>query len=52
MHGVVADKYRDLDDDDREFKWNNYISRHHMRHLDLTFPFETVRCTLKAGLTS
>ena len=21
--------------DDREFKWNNYISRYHLRHLDL-----------------
>ena len=20
---------------DRDFKWNNYISRYHMRHLDL-----------------
>ena len=34
-HGVVADKYWDLGDDDREFKWNNYISRYHHRHLDL-----------------
>jgi 3'-5' exonuclease len=38
-HGVVASKYWDLGDggdaDSREFKWNNYISRYHMRHLDL-----------------
>jgi predicted PolB exonuclease-like 3'-5' exonuclease len=34
-HGVVADKYWDLGENDREFKWNNYISRYHMRHLDL-----------------
>jgi 3'-5' exonuclease len=34
-HGVVADKYWDMGDDDRDFKWNNYISRYHMRHLDL-----------------
>ena len=34
-HGVVADKYWDMGDDDREFKWNNYISRYHTRHLDL-----------------
>ena len=34
-HGVVADKYWDMGDDDREFKWNNYIGRYHMRHLDL-----------------
>jgi 3'-5' exonuclease len=34
-HGVVADKYWDMGEDDREYKWNNYISRYHMRHLDL-----------------
>lgn len=34
-HGAVANKYWDLGEDDREFKWNNYISRYHMRHLDL-----------------
>jgi len=35
QHGVVADKYWDLGDDDRDFRWNNYISRYHMRYLDL-----------------
>lgn len=39
MHGVVADKYWDMGEgsngSDREYKWNNYISRYHMRHLDL-----------------
>ncbi len=34
-HGVEAGKYWDLGEDDREFKWNNYISRYHLRHLDL-----------------
>jgi predicted PolB exonuclease-like 3'-5' exonuclease len=34
-HGVVASKYWDLGEDDREFKWNNYIGRYHLRHLDL-----------------
>jgi 3'-5' exonuclease len=38
-HGVVADKYWDMGEtgygSDRDFKWNNYISRYHMRHLDL-----------------
>jgi 3'-5' exonuclease len=34
-HGVVADKYWDMGEDDRDYKWNNYISRYHMRHLDL-----------------
>ena len=39
MHGVVAPRYWDLGDgdygDSRDFKWNNYISRYHTRHLDL-----------------
>ena len=34
-HGVQAPRYWDLGEDDREFKWNNYISRYHTRHLDL-----------------
>jgi predicted PolB exonuclease-like 3'-5' exonuclease len=34
-HGVVASKFWDLGEDDREFKWNNYIGRYHVRHLDL-----------------
>ena len=34
-HGVVASKYWDMGDDDREFKWNNYSGRYHLRHLDL-----------------
>jgi len=35
IHGVVASRYWDLGEDDRDFKWNNYISRYHTRHLDL-----------------
>lgn len=34
-HGLTAPRYWDLGDDDREFKWNNYISRYHLRHIDL-----------------
>lgn len=34
-HGVEANRYWDMGEDDREHKWNNYISRYHMRHLDL-----------------
>ena len=34
-HGVVASKYWDLGEDNREFRWNNYIGRYHLRHLDL-----------------
>jgi 3'-5' exonuclease len=35
LHGVTAPRYWDLGEDDRDFKWNNYISRYHTRHLDL-----------------
>jgi 3'-5' exonuclease len=39
IKGVQAHKYWDMgeggDHDSREFKWNNYISRYHLRHLDL-----------------
>jgi len=35
IHGVQARRYWEMGDDDREFKWNNYISRYHTRHLDL-----------------
>jgi hypothetical protein len=35
VHGVTAARYWDQGDEDRDFKWNNYISRYHARHLDL-----------------
>lgn len=35
IHGMQARRYWDMGDDDRDFKWNNYLSRYHTRHLDL-----------------
>ncbi|QJR15526.1 3'-5' exonuclease [Usitatibacter palustris] len=35
FHGVTALRYWDQGEDDREFKFNNYLSRFHARHLDL-----------------
>ena len=35
IHGVEAPRYWDFGDEDREFRYNNYISRYHLRHLDL-----------------
>ncbi len=35
IHGIAASRYWELGEDDRDFKWNNYISRYHTRHLDL-----------------
>jgi len=33
--GVSAAKFWDHGEDDRDFKWNNYVSRYHARHTDL-----------------
>ena len=35
VHGIAASRYWDMGEDDREFRFNNYISRYHTRHLDL-----------------
>ena len=35
INGVRAPRYWDTGDDDRDFRYNNYISRYHMRHCDL-----------------
>jgi len=35
IHGVPAPRYWDMGEDDRDFKYNNYISRYHNRHVDL-----------------
>ena len=35
IHGVQATRYWEMGEGDRDFKWNNYISRYHVRHLDL-----------------
>lgn len=34
-HGITAARYWDTGDGDRDFKWNNYLSRYHARHTDL-----------------
>jgi hypothetical protein len=34
-HSVASARYWDSGDIDREFRWNNYLSRYHARHLDL-----------------
>ena len=35
VNAVQAPRYWDMGEDDRDFKWNNYISRYHSRHTDL-----------------
>ncbi|RJG00470.1 3'-5' exonuclease [Noviherbaspirillum sedimenti] len=35
LNGVTASRYWEMGNEDRDFKWNNYLSRYHTRHLDL-----------------
>jgi predicted PolB exonuclease-like 3'-5' exonuclease len=35
LHQVESRRYWELGDDDREFRYNNYLSRYHWRHMDL-----------------
>lgn len=34
-HGIQAPRYWEIGDSDREFRYNNYLSRFHWRHIDL-----------------
>ena len=34
-HGIQAPRYWEMGDNDRDFKWNNYLNRFHWRHVDL-----------------
>lgn len=35
LHGIVAPKYWDQGENNRENKWNNYLGKYHSQHLDL-----------------
>lgn len=35
FHGVQAPRYWEMGDNDREYRFNNYLSRFHWRHVDL-----------------
>lgn len=35
FHGINAQRYFEIGDDDREFRYNNYLSRFHWRHIDM-----------------
>jgi predicted PolB exonuclease-like 3'-5' exonuclease len=34
-HGIASPTYWDTGEIDRDFKWNNYLNRYHLRHIDL-----------------
>ena len=50
IHGIQAPRYWDMGEDDKEFKWNNYISRYHSRHLDLMDLLALYQPRANAGL--
>jgi predicted PolB exonuclease-like 3'-5' exonuclease len=35
IHGVAAPRYWEQGDEDKDFRYNNYIARYHTRHVDL-----------------
>lgn len=35
IHGIDAQRYFEIGDDDRDFRYNNYLSRFHWRHIDM-----------------
>ncbi|MEP6702333.1 MAG: 3'-5' exonuclease [Betaproteobacteria bacterium] len=35
IHMIAAPRYWEWGDDDRDFRYNNYLSRYHTRHIDL-----------------
>lgn len=50
LHGVSAPRYWDTGGDDRDFKWNNYLSRYHERHTDLMDVLANYQMRANAGL--
>ena len=50
IHGVTASRYWDWGDEDRDFKFNSYLSRYHTRHLDLMDVLAMYQPRANAGL--
>jgi hypothetical protein len=50
LHGVTASRYWDWGDDDREYRYNNYLNRFHTRHLDLMDVLASYQSRACAGL--
>ncbi len=48
--GVAAPRYWEWGDDDRDFRYNNYLSRYHTRHLDLMDVLSQFQWRAAAGL--
>ena len=49
-HGIQAPRYWETGDTDRDFRYNNYLSRFHWRHLDLMDALAGFQFRGRAGL--
>ncbi|HEX7011908.1 MAG TPA: 3'-5' exonuclease [Steroidobacteraceae bacterium] len=49
-HGIVAPRYWESGDGDQAFRWNNYLSRYHTRHLDLMDVLSSYQSRARVGL--
>ena len=48
--GVQAPRYWETGDEDREFRYNNYLSRYHWRHIDLMDVLSGFQARARASL--
>ena len=50
LHGIAAPRYWETGDDDRSFRYNNYLSRFHWRHIDVMDVLSGFNPRARAGL--
>jgi len=50
LHGIQAPRYWETGDDDRSFRYNNYLSRFHWRHIDVMDVLSGFQPRARAGL--
>ena len=50
LHGVCSSIYWDHGDTNQNFKWNNYLNRYHMRHLDVMDYMSAFQANARAPL--
>jgi len=50
IHGITAARYWDWGDDDREYRFNNYLARFHTRHIDVMDVVAQYQPRASAGL--
>ncbi|MEE8281013.1 MAG: 3'-5' exonuclease, partial [Gammaproteobacteria bacterium] len=50
LHGVPSPRYWEMGDEDRSFRYNNYLNKYHWRHIDLMDVLSGFQPRAKAGL--